>query len=208
MKNKQYKKFNSCIDCGKSIVSHYALRCRVCYFKRYQTDEEFAQHRKLAISKGMKGVNTWQKGREATQETKDKMRKVRKNRSYEEIYGKEKALEIRRKMSFVKGGNGDLKGRKYPDIWNDNLREKIRLNDNKRCVLCNQRGLLDVHHLDLNKKNCGEKNLLTLCRSCHTIIHNIQRRYLKYEISYSTTLGKKVLKKRERLIQNELIVLN
>ncbi len=30
---------------------------------------------------------------------------------------------------------------------------------------------LDVHHLDMNKKNNEESNLVTLCANCHRLIH-------------------------------------
>ena len=31
---------------------------------------------------------------------------------------------------------------------------------------------LHVHHIDFNKENLDENNLVSLCRSCHITLHN------------------------------------
>lgn len=62
--------------------------------------------------------------------------------------------------------------RKYPLIFSYILKESIRKRDNYRCQLCktkqeNYYRKLDVHHIDYNKQNCFETNLITLCLKCH-----------------------------------------
>lgn len=59
----------------------------------------------------------------------------------------------------------------YPIEFNRTLREKIRTRDNHTCQLC---GIVwetgkrhTVHHIDYNKSNCSETNLITLCNSCN-----------------------------------------
>jgi len=37
----------------------------------------------------------------------------------------------------------------------------------KKCYICNDTKDLVVHHIDYNKSNNSDCNLLTLCRSCH-----------------------------------------
>ena len=62
------------------------------------------------------------------------------------------------------------KFRIYPAIFNRALRETIRERDGHFCQLCGAtRGeiALPVHHIDYNKHNCAEWNLITLCVSCH-----------------------------------------
>jgi len=41
----------------------------------------------------------------------------------------------------------------------------------KKCVKCNAFNNLIVHHIDYNKYNNQENNLVVLCRSCHGKIH-------------------------------------
>ena len=57
-------------------------------------------------------------------------------------------------------------------LLNNQLKEKIRIRDNCECKLCfiNQEELnekLLVHHIDFDKDNNSEFNLISLCRSCH-----------------------------------------
>jgi len=53
----------------------------------------------------------------------------------------------------------------YPSEWHQ-IRKIIRQRDNFRCAICNKNSK-DVHHIDYNKLNCKEDNLITLCHRCH-----------------------------------------
>ena len=63
-----------------------------------------------------------------------------------------------------------------------NQREKARKRDNYRCQFCNEKGLraggsvpLEVHHKSYNPEDCDLhdlENLITLCRHCHSHLHN------------------------------------
>jgi hypothetical protein len=60
----------------------------------------------------------------------------------------------------------------YPPEFNANLREEIRRRDNKLCQWCGEANhILDVHHIDRDKQNCEQDNLVTLCRPCHRRVH-------------------------------------
>lgn len=68
-----------------------------------------------------------------------------------------------------------LKG-KYPSEFNKHLTEKIRKRDNYQCKICGitqeehlkiYEKILCVHHMDGNKQNCEENNLITLCWPCN-----------------------------------------
>jgi len=105
-----------------------------------------------------------------------------------------KRLEVRRKMSE---NHADVSGDKNPN-WNNGtsregysykfnkqLKEQIRKRDNYICQNCSITEeeyiivfgrTLDVHHIDYNKENCQESNLITLCQSCNSRV-NYNRDY-------------------------------
>jgi len=85
-----------------------------------------------------------------------------------------KRLDVRTKRS---GANnhwwaGGVSFEPYGHEFNKALKEQIRKRDNYTCRECGftQEQLkykLPVHHIDYNKKNNLESNLISLCRGCH-----------------------------------------
>jgi hypothetical protein len=53
----------------------------------------------------------------------------------------------------------------YPFNWRF-IRIEIRNKYSNKCVICNK-SAKDVHHIDYNKQNCSESNLILLCHKCH-----------------------------------------
>lgn len=69
---------------------------------------------------------------------------------------------------------GGLSKIPYGDEFTIELKHKIKQRDNYQCKRCFKKPswtYLIVHHIDYNKKNSSEKNLITLCKSCHTQHH-------------------------------------
>lgn len=71
------------------------------------------------------------------------------------------------------GWLGGISKQSYPIGWMDTLKEVIRKRDNYKCQICNcpqkeSVNKLSVHHIDYNKNNISEVNLVTLCRICHS----------------------------------------
>lgn len=73
----------------------------------------------------------------------------------------------------------------YPTKFNKKLKNKIRQRDNFKCQLCNMTEeehlqiigtVLPIHHIDYNKKNCQEDNLISLCNKCNSKV-NFNRDY-------------------------------
>jgi len=73
----------------------------------------------------------------------------------------------------------------YSPLWTEELKIKIRQRDNHECQNCGMiqeehfivAGCdLNVHHIDYDKKNCKENNLITVCLSCNTRA-NFNREY-------------------------------
>lgn len=73
----------------------------------------------------------------------------------------------------------------YPEEFNYELKEKIRDRDNHECQNCHMTEeehiqitgkKLSIHHIDYDKTNCKEENLISLCILCH-IKTNFNRTY-------------------------------
>ena len=57
--------------------------------------------------------------------------------------------------------------------WHNISLEKYR-EITKKCLSCNFDKLVSLHHLDGNRKNNEDKNLIGLCPNCHKMIHSYQ----------------------------------
>jgi hypothetical protein len=64
----------------------------------------------------------------------------------------------------------------YPYKFNKKLKNKILSRDDCKCQICNfsnkkhllkYKDTLHIHHINYNKQNCKENNLITLCLKCH-----------------------------------------
>jgi hypothetical protein len=109
-----------------------------------------------------------------------------KGKTYKEIYGDkvDKYVELRRGKN-----NGCWKGglsfEKYPRIFKNEMRSKIRERDNYTCQECGLKEVdcgrnLDIHHIDFNKKNNSEENLISLCKRCHGNTQRDRNSWTKY----------------------------
>lgn len=76
--------------------------------------------------------------------------------------------------------NGGKSREPYPLYFNKSLKIKILKRDNYKCQLCGclrkfhrkyYKSDLGVHHIDYNKKNCQEWNLITLCIYCNNKVN-------------------------------------
>jgi len=60
----------------------------------------------------------------------------------------------------------------YPKEFNNELKEWIKERDRHKCRVCPESdGRLEVHHLDGDRTNNNQENLITLCTECHHRIH-------------------------------------
>ena len=93
------------------------------------------------------------------------------------------AQKINVRMERNPNWRGGISFELYPSTFNQQLKDKIRVRDNFICQHCGVPELeckrrLVVHHIDYNKKNINEINLISLCNKCH-IRTNYKRRYWK-----------------------------
>ena len=83
------------------------------------------------------------------------------------------------------GWRGGKSFEPYSVDWTKTLKISIRERDRYVCQMprCGQRQAeetLLVHHIDYDKKNCDPKNLLTLCRSCHSKTNFNREKWTNY----------------------------
>ena len=57
-----------------------------------------------------------------------------------------------------------------------NISIELYKNITKKCVICGFAKIVDLHHLDENKKNNSETNLIGLCPNHHKMFHDLRYR--------------------------------
>jgi len=154
-----------CKDCGKKLVKISAQRCSSCSaIERFKHEVSPARidgrsttkHYCIKCKVNEISYVNWRIGQQRCQSCAK--------------LGEENSLYIH--------GNGY---KPYPLEFNKRLKEFIRDRDNHKCQKCNMTEedngrKLDVHHIDYNKMNCIDTNLISLCSSCN-IKANFERDY-------------------------------
>lgn len=148
--------------------------------RRYAFGYTQSEETRRKNSESKKG-NKYALGSKRSEETLKRMR--------ESHLGKKKPDGFGKKMSIIRlenpirlfgdknpNWNGGSSFEPYGIEFNKRLKRQIKERDNYTCQICgkiqrrkkkNSQGILDVHHIDYNKENNKESNLITLCKSCH-----------------------------------------
>lgn len=97
------------------------------------------------------------------------------------ISGMLEEYKLKERRSCVKSHDNPYYNVTYPAEFNEALREKIRDRDGRKCMKCfklesDLRRKCDVHHIDENKYNNNESNLISYCQQCHQKMTNHVRR--------------------------------
>lgn len=177
-----------CLDCNKEI-SIKAIRCRSCS-KKGNLNSHYNKHifcGTMNHHKGEKNSNykhgntlkkhycidckikeihyqTWYYG-EGRCKSCTALHKIQEGKFYGFKKGKDH-------IGYIDGRGYD----KYPAIFNSKLKKIILKRDSYMCQYCNitldehfnkYHRRLHVHHIDYNKQNCKEDNLITLCHKCN-----------------------------------------
>lgn len=180
-----------CLDCDKPLGNHAqyygTIRCKSCAVKflfknpknhpRFITGETLKKHycscgEEITYTTSFHGkgfcASCAMKQRVFTKEWRENISKVTKgknNPNFKNWISKEP----------------------YSIEWNINLKNVIRKRDNYECQNCSMTEeehlivlgtVLHIHHIDYNKKNCKEDNLISLCQSCNSRA-NFNRSYWK-----------------------------
>ncbi len=140
-------------------------------------------------NKGLKGVQKgWNNGKKWSKEQREKCSGKNSNRwnggkpkcsdcgITVKMQKAVRCLECYRKNNKLENHFNWQGGKSFEPYgleFNKELKEKIRQRDNYTCQECGKdkselKFTLSVHHIDYDKKNNCEQNLISLCRSCHT----------------------------------------
>lgn len=151
--------------------------------------KKHSQDLKEKLSRERKGKSYEERyGIERAKEIKEKMSKSTSGEN-NPFYGKKLTDEHRAKVSNnhadMKGENNPMFGQghkikgklngswrggisfgDYGTEFNEELKTKIRKRDKFVCSVCSKNGWV-VHHINYVKENNDERNLITVCPSCH-----------------------------------------
>src|ERR1035437_9812935 len=120
-------------------------------------------------------------GKNRSEKTKEKIRNAN--------LGKKLSEETKKKISKSMSGSkthlwrGGISFIPYTNKWTKELKKGIRKRDKKICQICGElqkKITFPVHHIDYYKKNCNPKNLITLCRSCHSKTNTNREYWINY----------------------------
>jgi len=167
---------NKCIDCNKKLSSNpKAKRCGSCRTK-------FFHKVGICNAKGKNNSN-YKNGKPRCIDCKKQF----KNSS---DYTERRCWSCYTKWSKIPQNNANWHGGISKEGYfkfNKELKLIIRTRDSFKCQNCGMsekehlniyKKVLDVHHIDYNKKNCSKKNLIALCHQCN-IRANYNRNYWK-----------------------------
>ena len=170
-------------DCGQPVakegnrfINHHYVRTE----ESKRKSAEWHQEKKLSEESIRKRTES-RKGYKHSSETKSKIKQSVKtswldpDHKLRVINSVKESWEISRECRsgenhwFWKGG---ISCEAYGTEFNNSLKEKIRERDDRRCQYCDleekkNRRKLDVHHINYDKKDSKENNLISLCYDCH-----------------------------------------
>lgn len=103
-----------------------------------------------------------------TDEYKKKSSESKKGKWSYDLNGYNKLLENTPRGENHPNWQGGISNLPYPFEFNKKLKNKIKERDDKTCTMCDKKTQkLCIHHIDYDKNNLNEKNLISLCYNCH-----------------------------------------
>ena len=168
-KDGSYLKEFHCVDCGKILVKHGAKRCKDCY--------------NIVLAKRLK-ENPTQKGRIASEETRKLQSLARVGKPSPRL-GIVLTYEERLNLSVAHGGDGIhistyLPNRGYISGFNKISHRIIERDKTCQYPDCSCEKDLTTHHINYNKSNNDDKNLIVLCRSHNSKVNKNKEYWQKY----------------------------
>lgn len=148
-----------CLDCGKQLKQYNSIRCKKCNNKHlsgknHPNYKDGKTCKTNIICPDCNGV-------------KDRRANLCRRCNGKRII----KLKLQSKENNP-AWRGGISYKDYSFRFDNILRESIRKRDKYICQICGihqdkLKRKLDVHHIDYNKENCKENNLISLCVHCH-----------------------------------------
>lgn len=191
-----------CKDCGKQITKKAGIvglgYCRKCVDK-YKIYPDRTGEKNPAYLNGIWTANYYR-----CIDCKVLLSRKTKSERCTSCFQKERLKDpinhpmygIHRYGQDAPGWKGGISFELYNGDFNTDLKNKIRFRDNYECQICHKKQYelsryLDVHHINYNKQNCKEENLISLCPSCH-VKTNGNREYWTIVFNNLLRIGKVV----------------
>ena len=122
--------------------------------------KQIGKKKKVRSEEHRKNLSIALTGKKKTEEHKEKIRQSNKGQIRPFMYGE-----------LNPNWKGGIEYNLYCDQWKDwEYKESIRERDGHICLNpeCSKiSSILNIHHIDYNKKNCHPLNLITVCVSCN-----------------------------------------
>lgn len=196
------KKSGICLDCYKSIKIQNK-RCRECYvaFNKGENHPMYGVHRYGKDNPNFKNAIKTYKCDYCNNLVKD-YKNYEKYKKYHYCNRQCKGKHHSYLMSGEKSPSY-IDGRSflpYSSLFNNFLKNKIKNRDKftcQNCFITQEESInkinfgLSVHHIDYNKNNCNEDNLITLCLSCNSKANtnrDVWFEFYKQKIKYISSL--------------------
>lgn len=177
-----------CIDCGKRLSSYIAKRCVKCRGKSITsklTKQRFKNpknHPMYIDGRTNKQYYCKECNSPICMQTANYgtglCRKCIKKYTISKIIKNRRSYKGNKNPNYRNG----LSNKPYPLKFNRVLKLKIFRRDRFTCKKCQVYPCNDLtaHHIDYDKDNCEEKNLITLCRNCNSIVNFNRNYWTKY----------------------------
>lgn len=76
---------------------------------------------------------------------------------------------------------GGISALPYAPGWTKRLKKSIKSRDHHTCQMCGKMNCnLDIHHIDYDKGNHAEDNLISLCKKCHGLTMTRRQWWIDY----------------------------
>lgn len=160
----------ACAECGKSILK---LKSQLTKSNIVYCSKECRQN---GYMKALLYSNSKRKGKPGKAWSEEQKHKV--SASLQASYATEQGAARRQFMSrrMIGSGNpswrGGLSIEPYTEGWGRWRSRQIRKRDGYKCQSCSSKLDLVVHHKDGGKTDHSDGNLITVCQSCHGLIHS------------------------------------
>lgn len=171
-----------CLDCGKLLSNYLAKRCFKCYLIWRALPNN---HPSITHGKTLK----YHYCPDCQKQLSDYRAKRCKSCTITNAFKIGKYKNRNQYKQNNPNWNGGSSFEPYSCEWTKELKYKIRKRDNYTCQNCGMTeeehlievgAVLHIHHIDYNKKNCKENNLITLCFKCNLEANCNRDYYRKY----------------------------